>query len=335
MSSRPDQNEGVPGKRGDWITYRPEIKVLDCTVRDGGLMNDHKFTDDFVRAVYEANVAAGVDYMEFGYKASKRMYPPAQFGAWKFCDEDDLRRIAGDNPTELKLCAMADAERTDYKEDIIPAKESVLDAIRVACYVHQVTHAVDMVLDAHEKGYEVMLQLMAVSTVRDEELDTALTVLFKTPVSAIYIVDSFGALYSEQVRVLTSRYLSHANGTGKEVGIHAQNNQQLAFANTIEAIILGANRMDASMYGMGRGAGNCPMELLLGFLRNPKFKLRPVIQVIQEHVAPLRRELMWGPEIPYMITGQLNEHPRPAIKFMAGQNGQDWVGFYDQMLEED
>jgi len=321
MVRRPDENEGTPEKRGDLVTYRPEIKVLDPTVRDGGLMNNHKFDDEFVRAVYEADVAAGVDYMEVGYKGSKKLYPPGEYGPWKHCDEDDLRRVFAEKPSELKLCAMADAERSDYKQDIIPCSESVLDAIRVATYVHQIPVAVDMVLDAHEKGYEVMLQLMAVSTIRDDELDVALRVLFETPVSAVYIVDSFGALYPEQVRSLVRKYVAYAEQTGKEVGFHGHNNQQLAYANTIEAITLGANRLDGTMYGMGRGAGNCPLELLIGFLRNPKFRLRPIIECIQKHVAPLKEKLRWGPEVPYYITGQLNEHPRAAMQFLAGPNG--------------
>ena len=244
MPDRPDQNEGIPEKRGDWVTYRPEIKVLDATVRDGGLMNNHKFDDDFVRAVYEANVAAGIDYMEIGYKGSKKQYPPGEYGPWKHCDEDVLRRVVGDNATDLKLCAMADAERCDYKQDIIPASESVLSCIRVATYVHQVPVAVDMALDALDKGYEVAMQLMAVSAVRDDELDVALRVLFDIPVAAVYIVDSFGSLYCEQIRSLTLKYLSFAEPSGKDVGMHAHNNQQLAYANTIEAIILGANRVD-------------------------------------------------------------------------------------------
>ena len=335
MVTRPDENEGTPEKRGDWVTYRPEIQVLDASVRDGGLMNNHNLSDEFVRAVYETNVAAGIDYMEIGYKGAKSQYPPAEYGPWKHCDEDALRRVVGDNPTDLKLCAMADAERSDYKEDIIPCSESVLDAIRVATYVHQIPVAVDMVLDAHDKGYEVSLQLMAVSTIRDEELDVALRVLFDIPVSAVYIVDSFGSLYSEQIRSLTKKYLAYAERTGKDVGIHAHNNQQLAYANTIEAIILGANRVDGTMYGMGRGAGNCPMELLIGFLKNPKFRLRPIIECIQKHIAPLRNDLCWGPEIPYNITGQLNEHPRAAMNFLAGPNGKDWTAFYDQMLDKE
>ena len=135
---------GVP-MTAPWITYRPELKVLDCTIRDGGLCNDHAFEDGFVKAVYEACVAAGIDYMEMGYKASKRLFARDSFGAWKFCDEDDLRRIVGDNPTPLKLAAMVDAGKSDWQTDVLPKKDSVLDLIRVAFYANQVSEAVDMI----------------------------------------------------------------------------------------------------------------------------------------------------------------------------------------------
>ena len=146
-----------------WITYRPELKVLDCTIRDGGLINNHQFDDEFVRAVYRACVEAGIDYMEIGYKASKKIAARDKFGAWKFCDEDDVRRIVGDNPTHLKLSVMADAGKSDWHTDILPKDQSVLDVIRVAFYVHQVAEAIDMIKDAADKGYEVTANLMAVS----------------------------------------------------------------------------------------------------------------------------------------------------------------------------
>jgi len=330
----------MPAKRekdakGTWVTYRPDIKVHDCTVRDGGLINDHQFDDTFVRAVYDACVAAGVDYMEIGYKNSKRLFARDQFGQWKYCDEDAMRRIVGDNPTEMKLSAMADAEKSDYKEDILPKDQSVLDMIRVATYIHQIPLALDMVKDAHDKGYETSLNLMAISTVHERDLDDALEVIAQSPIDALYIVDSFGSLYSEQVRDLTKKYMKALQGTGKEVGIHAHNNQQLAYANTIEALILGASRLDATINGMGRGAGNCQLELLIGFLHNPKFKLRPILQCVQEHFLPLDGQMDWGYSIPYMITGQLNQHPRAAIKVRAGDAKDDYVAFYDQMLEKE
>ena len=78
-----------------WVPYRPEIKVLDVTIRDGGLMNNHRFSDEVVRGVYDACVQSGIDYMEFGYKGSKKIFSPSEYGPWKFCDEEDVRRIVG------------------------------------------------------------------------------------------------------------------------------------------------------------------------------------------------------------------------------------------------
>ena len=317
-----------------WITYRPELKVLDCTIRDGGLVNEHVFDDAVVRAVYETCVDAGIDYMEIGYKGSKKLFVPGKFGDFKFCDEDHMRRIVGDNDTPLKLAAMADAEKTDYHEDILPADKSVLDVIRVATYVHQLPVAVDMIKDAADKGYEVTCNLMAISIVQEAEVDQALEVLAQTPASTIVVVDSFGSLYGEQVARLVKKYLAALEGTGKEVGIHAHNNQQLAFANTIEAIVQGANRLDATIAGMGRGAGNCPMELLIGFLRNPAYRVRPVLQLLQDHFVELQDKLQWGALVPYNITGQLNQHPRSAIAMVGGDEKHDYVEFYDKLVAD-
>ena len=249
---------GNEASNGTWLTYRPEIKVLDCTIRDGGLMNNHRFDDEVVRGVYEACVAAGVDYMEIGYKNSKKQFSRDKFGAWKFCDEEDLRRIVGDNKTDLKLSVMADVGKCDYETDILPKKDSVIDLVRVAAYIHQIPIAVEMIQDAHEKGYEVTANLMAVSTVHESDLDEGLQVLAATPVSAIYLVDSFGSFYSEEIRALTKKYLDACKGTDIQVGIHTHNNQQLAYANTIEAIVSGANRLDATLSGPGSRGRQLP-----------------------------------------------------------------------------
>ena len=332
----PDKDtEKVEKTKRGWVTYRPEIKVLDCTIRDGGLMNTHRFDDKLVKAVYQTCVDAGIDYMELGYKASKKIFAPSEFGAWKYCSEDDIRRIVGENKTSLKLTAMADAERTDYHEDILPCEKSVLDTIRVATYIHQMPTAIDMIKDAHDKGYETTLNLMAVSAVPENELDEALAALVETDVDAIILVDSWGVLYSEQIQDLIRKYLKYMKPVGKEVGIHTHNNQQLAYVNTIEALIVGANRLDASLAGLGRGAGNCPMELLLNFLHNPKFHIRPILRCIQDYIEPLQKEFRWGFDIPYMITGQLNQHPRSAMKFLSGDEKKDIVKFYDSMIEEE
>ena len=324
--------------RAPWITYRPQLRVLDCTIRDGGLINDSQFTDDQVKAVYQACVAAGLDYMEIGYKNSPQQFPSDKYGPSRHCEEEYLRRIVGDHKKQapgLKLAAMADAGgKSDWKHQIMAAKDSVLSMIRVACYATQISEAVEMIHHCHELGYETTLNLMAVSVLQDAEIDTVLQLAAKTPISAVMVVDSFGNLYREQIDHLVRKYAKAVEGKNKDVGIHAHNNLQLAFANTIEAVILGCNRVDATMMGLGRGAGNCPMELVLGFLRNPKFKLRPVLEVIQHTILPMKKQFDWGPSIPYHITGQMNMHPRTAMSFRAGPTPDDFLAFYDRVMAD-
>ncbi len=328
-------NDTEKTSAGKWISYRPEIKLMDCTIRDGGLMNNHLFDDEVVKGVYTACVEGGIDYMEIGYINSKRIFSPAENGAWKFCTEDDIRRIVGEHDNGLKLSVMADAEKCDYHTDILPYDQSALGMIRVASYIHQIPLALDMIKDAHDKGYETTINLMAVSVVKERELDGALELLANSEVGTIYIVDSFGSLYSEETHFLVEKYLSYAEPAGKQVGIHTHNNKQLGFANTVEALIKGANWLDASMAGLGRGAGNCPLELLVGFLHNPKFHLRPILQCIQQYIEPMREQLIWGFDIPYMLTGLMNQHPRAAMKFNASGDRSNVVKFFDSLSEED
>lgn len=333
MTTKTNAPKEVTPVAGRWVSYRPEIKIVDCTIRDGGLMNNHKFSDEVFLAVYQACVDGGIDYMEVGYKGSRAIFSDQEHGTWKFSAEDDLRRLIGDNDTDLKISVMADAERTDYHRDIVPHEESVIDLIRVATYVHQIPVALDMIRDAHEKGYETSVNLMAVSTVQEWELDEALNLLAQSEVDSLYVVDSFGSLYSEQVHYLVHKYLQYAKSTGKQVGMHAHNNQQLAFANTVEAIVKGANMVDGSMAGLGRGAGNCPTESLLCFLHNPKYRLRPVLKCMRDYIEPMRERLRWGFDVPYMLTGMLNRHPRTAMAFNTSDDQGDYVKFFDMVTE--
>ena len=129
-------------QKGDLMTARPDIRVLDATIRDGGLVNNFMFTDDFINALYRANVKAGIDYMEFGYKASKELFDVNKFGKWKFCNEEDIRAIVGENNTDLKISVMADVGRCDYKKDIIDRAERVIDLVMVSTYINTMHAAI-------------------------------------------------------------------------------------------------------------------------------------------------------------------------------------------------
>lgn len=315
------------------ISYCPDIKVLDCTLRDGGLVNNFRFDDKFVKDLYKANIKAGVDYMEFGYKASKEIFDVKDFGKWKFCDEEDIRAIVGDNDSDLKISVMTDVGRTDYKHDILERKDSVIDLVRTATYIHQIPTAIEMIEDAKAKGYETTVNVMAVSKVNDEDLDSGLELLAKSSVDIIYLVDSFGAFYPEQIERLADKYLNIGAKYNKQIGIHAHNNQQLAFANTIQALRQGVSYLDATVSGMGRGAGNCYLESLIGFLKNPKYNLTPVMKFVEDHMLKIKAEgAVWGYDIPYLMTGILNSHPSTAIKFIK-DGRTDYNHFYQELLD--
>jgi len=317
------------------MDFRPSIKVVDATLRDGGLVNDFYFPEGFEKALYEANLKAGVDYMEFGYRADKEMFDVNKFGPCKFSSDDFIRSVVGENDTDLKIAIMTDVGRCNYKQDIQEKANSPVDLIRVATYTHQMPGALDMIEDAKKKGYEVSCNIMAISNAQESDLKVALDLLGKSPVDIIYIVDSYGSLYPEQIARIADLYGEFATKYGKKLGMHAHDNQKLAFANTIEACGDGVDYLDATYAAMGRGAGNCAMELLLGFLKNPKFKLFPVIKFIEEYMNPMKEAgVRWGFDLQYLLTGVLNQHPRTAIQFTKDKR-KDYSEFYKEITSQE
>ncbi len=310
--------------------YREQIKVLDCTIRDGGLINNHNFDHRFVREVYKAVSAAGVDYMEIGYKNSRELFSDKEYGPWKFCDDEDILKVIDGIESNAKISVMVDIGRVNV-DDVKHADESPVDMVRVACYIKDVDKAISMVNHFHDKGYETTINLMAISRNRDSELEEALHQIEKESKSGtIYVVDSFGVFYQENIEELVKKFQSILKT--KEIGYHGHNNQQLAFSNTIEAVIHGANYLDATIFGIGRAAGNCTLELLLGFLKNPKFDIRPVLDIISKEFVLLRKEIEWGYIIPYYLSGMMNEHPRAAMALRQTDEKENYREFYEKLL---
>ncbi|ANE47014.1 nucleoid-structuring protein H-NS [Paenibacillus swuensis] len=304
-----------------------KYNIVDCTIRDGGLVNNWDFSIDFVQNLYEGLNEAGVEYMEIGYKNSPKLLKGAEdAGPWRFLDDDFLKKII--DKKETKLSALVDIGRVD-EHDILPRSESLLDLIRVACYVKDVDKAIDLIQKFHDKGYETTLNIMALSNVMDNELMEAFEEIKNSPVDVVYVVDSFGSLDHNDIKYLVEKFKTHL--PNKKLGIHAHNNMQMAFANTLVAAELGVEYLDASVYGMGRAAGNTPTELLVTHLKNPKYNTRPVIDLIERLMVPLREKEEWGYIIPYMITGSLDEHPRSAMALRDSENKDKFLDFYDQL----
>lgn len=305
-----------------------QSKIVDCTIRDGGLVNNWDFSVEFVQKLYAGLNEAGVDYMEIGYKNSPKLLKGAdQAGPWRFLNDEFLRKVIPQKGN-TKLSALVDIGRVD-EADILPRSESLLDLIRVACYVKDVDKALKLVQLFHDRGYETTLNIMALSNVMENELIEAFEMIKESVVDVVYIVDSYGSLDYKDMEYLVNKFKTHL--PNKRLGVHTHNNMQLAFSNTLVAADLGVEFLDASVYGMGRAAGNCPTELLVTHLKNTNYKLRPVLEVLEQLMIPLREKEEWGYLIPYMITGSLDEHPRSAMALRASEDKDKAVDFYDKL----
>ena len=305
-----------------------QSKIVDCTIRDGGLVNNWNFSIEFVQKLYAGLNAAGIDYMEIGYKNSPKLLKGADSaGPWRFLDDNFLRKVIPEKG-HTKLSALVDIGRVD-PNDILPRSESMIDLIRVACYIKEVDKGLQLVQLFHDLGYETTINIMALSNVMEHELLEAFEMIKDSVVDVVYIVDSYGSLDYKDMEHLINKFKKHV--PNKRLGVHTHNNMQLAFSNTLVAASNGVELLDASVYGMGRAAGNCPTELLVTHLKNTNYELRPVLEVLEKLLIPLREKEEWGYNIPYMITGTLDEHPRSAMALRASENKDKVVNFYDKL----
>ena len=308
---------------------RRSVKVLDCSIRDGGCCNQWQFSHELVAKTVKALSQAGIDIMEVGYQSSDNLFDPSTTGPWRFCHEEDLRQVV--DASEMTLATMIDVGRI-RKQDLRPADDSAISLIRIATYAHQLKEAIELINHAKALGYQVACNIMAVTTCPPEVVDDFLRRLADTQVDLVYVVDSFGALYPHHLRYLIRKYKNWLRND-QTVGVHLHNNQQTAFANCIAAIDEGIDVVDATILGIGRGAGNCPLELLLMYLDDPRFDVRPILGVVDDFAA-LQQDLRWGYQPPYAITGWLNMHPQSAITRVQSIENQECLEFFDALTRD-
>jgi len=302
------------------------IRVVDCTLRDGGFHNAWDFAPDLVAAYLRAVDDARVDYAEIGYRSIER---DGFAGALRYSDEDTVRALPPTRTTRLGV--MLDARELAGREGLVerlfvPSDQSRVALVRVATRPRDLASALAQVERLHALGYTTGLNVMAWASVPDGERAPLLErVLGHDAVDVFYIADSYGSLYPSEVeafaRLLTS--VAQARGATKPWGIHLHDNLELAFANALAARGAGATWIDGSVLGMGRGPGNLKTELWLQHLesreRLPGYRAGPLYELIGRHWEALRARYRWGSSAPYVLSGQLAVHPTYAQELLESQ----------------
>ncbi|MBT3394994.1 hypothetical protein HOA59_02220 [archaeon] len=284
------------------------VKVLDCSIRDGGHLNKWKFSKEFVKSYYNSVKDSGIEFIEIGYRTSPNLMK--ECGIWRFTPESLIKEILDDD-NKIKLAIMVDIGKIN-EEDFSEKKNSKIDLIRIAFYKTQIDEAIDLSKKLNQKGYLTTFNMMGISHYTKEELDIAIEKMKTSPVDVVYIADSFGSLLTEDVKDLINKLKE----TNKEIGFHPHNNLQMSFPNTLAAIESGATYIDGTVNGMGRGAGNLPLEMILPFLnkfKKIKYNPIPIFEFIETDLIETKNKLNWGYHMPYLLTGFKSCHPNYSL----------------------
>ncbi len=286
------------------------VQILDCTIRDGGYINNWHFDKKIVREIYRVLSKSGIDFVEIGFRGTEKHFEKEKYGLWRFSHEEDIRD-AIKNISGAKLALMADYGRIEI-DDFCQARDSVVELIRVAAHKNDLKSAIIFLEQIKKKGYKVSLNVMGYTNYSESERNYLVDLLKETHLDYIYIADSYGSLFPDQIKPIFEPLLNIPN---LNVGFHPHNSLQMAFANTLEAIRCGVHIVDCTIYGMGRAAGNLPTEIIVSFLereRRDRYNSIPVLNIIDRYFVSVQKENLWGYQLPYMLSGMFQCHPNYA-----------------------
>jgi 4-hydroxy 2-oxovalerate aldolase len=287
-----------------------QVQILDCTIRDGGYINNWNFEKKFVREIYRALSKAGVDYVEVGFRGTERYFDKSKYGLWRFSDEKDIFDVVT-NISGARLAIMADFGRIEIN-DFCNAKDSAVELVRIAAHKNDLKEAILFLEQIQKKGYKVSLNAMGYTNYSESERRSFLEMIKSSSLDFIYIADSYGSLFPDQISSIFEPLLNIQN---LKVGFHPHNSLQMAFANVLEAIRCGVHIVDCTIYGMGRAAGNLPTEIIISFLereQNDRYNSIPILNIIDRYFVSMQKENPWGYQLPYMLSGMFQCHPNYA-----------------------
>lgn len=306
------------------IHNKANIKLLDCTLRDGGFINDWHFGQNKILEIFSQLDKAKVDVIEIGYMYNKNNYIP-DIDRTRFPSTEAIKTMF--KPIKEKqalVSAMVDYGDCDI-ENIGLKKDGFIDIIRVTFKKEHADDGIKFAKAVKEKGYDVFIQPTSVTSYSEEEMLNLIKKVNVLNPKVMSIVDTYGLLNQNDLK----KYFSLLNKNLNEnigIGFHAHDNMELGFSNSMELVHKRTNRkvyLDASLYGMGKSAGNTKTELLsmeLDRHYGKKYNIDKMLELIDRIILPLNdKPNAWGYSLPYFISTLNSCHPN-YVKFLREKN---------------
>lgn len=294
-------------------TMSQKISLLDCTLRDGGYVNDWKFGHDNMVSVFERVVDAGTDIIEIGFLDERR---PFDYDRSIMPDTDSVGKIYGDlDRKNTKVFGMIDYG-TCGLDHIKPCEESYLDGIRVIFKKHLRHEALEFCDELKKLGYIVFAQLVSVTAYTDEELVDLCNIANEKKPDAVSMVDTYGLTHQKDLRHILEILDSNLDAD-IAIGYHGHNNFQMGYANC-QMVLAYSNEtdrellVDGSLYGMGKSAGNAPIELIAMHLNNEygkNYHLSQYLEAIDANIMQFYQPATWGYSLFFFIAASNDCHP--------------------------
>lgn len=313
------------------------VRLLDCTLRDGGYVNNWNFGKDNIVEITQKLEDTGVDIIEIGFLKQESYNEDRTV----FNQIEQITTILPKKKQGIEYAVMIDAMNPVALDQITERTNNSVDVIRVMVWKSkhdEDNNVVDCLQEGYEyckklaeKGYKICVQPARVDQYSDEEFIKMVKLYQQLDPLAIYVVDSWGVLETEQV----IHYVALAEKTMKPeiaIGYHGHNNMLQAFGTAAEFSNFTTNRdlfIDASVYGIGRCAGNLNLEIIAQYLNKCKqgsYRIEPMIVIYEKYIKNIREQNNWGYSIPYFITGKYNCHPNYA-NYLCFEKDVDSVTF--------
>jgi len=289
------------------------MKILDCTIRDGGYYTNWDFDSDLIKTYFEAMNQLPIEYLEVGYRSPKL---EGYYGEYFYCPTSVLKKMSG--LSEKKLVIILNEKDIDASivEELLTPCLGIITMVRLAIDPKNLIRAVGLAAEVKKMGFEVGFNVMYMSKWKEQPDFASSLQKVDAVADYFYMVDSYGGVYPSDVKETYKMVKSKINC---KIGFHGHNNLELGLINTLTAIECGVDIVDATVTGMGRGAGNLKTELLLTAL-NAKFELEVNfnhLSEVSDRFVKLQKSYEWGTSLPYMVSGA-NSLPQKDVM--------DWVG---------